>query len=108
VKNGKSPPFVMLYHSIFDSDEYASLTSVARDILWLLIRRYNGRNNGGIPLGCREAATWAHCGVTTAHSALKDLVNAGFITVKDKGRLVRSGDNRASRYHLNFKLPTKD
>jgi hypothetical protein len=107
VKKEKGEPFVMMFCSVFDSDEYAALSSIARSTLWLLIRRNNGSNNGTIPLGVREAARWSHCGQMTACRALDELVKAGFITVTDKGRMVRSGDNRATRWKLNFPLVSK-
>ena len=105
MKKTKREPFVMLYRSVFESDAYRNLAAIERDILWLLISHHNGRNNGAIPLGIREAATWSHCSNTTAYRALKTLATAGFISITDKGRLVQSGDNRATRWRLNFTLP---
>jgi hypothetical protein len=92
----------MMRHAMFDSPEYAALSPIEREILWLLIRRHNGSNNGAIPLGVREAASWCHCNQSTACRAFAVLKQTGFITVMDNGRLVRSGDNRATRWRLNF------
>jgi hypothetical protein len=39
----------MMLQSTFDSDEYRlRLTPFERDVLWLLIRRHNGKNNGDL------------------------------------------------------------
>jgi len=105
---GKHPPFVMLTHGVFDSDAYRDLSSKERDILWLLIRRHDGRNNGAIPLGTREAASWCHCTQPTACRALQRLERSGLISTTDKGRLVPGGTNRASRWRLNFLKKTDD
>jgi hypothetical protein len=104
VKNGKNAPFVMITREIFDSDKYRALTPVERDILWLLIRRYNGRNNGGISLGAREAAAWYGCGKSTANRALQGLEKARFISPVHKGHLVpvAGRENIATMWRLNF------
>ena len=104
MKNGKHPPFVMLTHAIFDSDRYRALTPIERDILWLLIRRQNGRNNGGISLGAREAAAWYGCGKSTANRALQRLEEAQFISPIHKGHLVpvAGRENVATTWKLIF------
>jgi hypothetical protein len=104
VNSGKHPPFMMMLHKVFDSEEYRALTSLERDILWLLIRRHNGRNNGGISLGVREAAAWCHCGKTTAHRALRRLEQTRFVTTAHKGHLVpiAARGNVATTWRLNF------
>ena len=104
MKNGKNAPFVMITREIFDSDKYRALTPVERDLLWLLIRRYNGRNNGGISLGAREAAAWYSCGKSTANRALQGLEKARFISPVHKGHLVpvAGRENVATMWRLNF------
>ena len=60
----------MMLQSTFDSDKYRLvLTPFERDILWLLIRRHNGKNNGDISLGAREAAEWYGYRKTAANDA---------------------------------------
>ena len=104
MKNGKHPPFVMMLHKIFDSEEYRALTSIERDVLLLLMRRHNGRNNGGISLGAREAAAWYGCGKSTANRALQGLEKARFISPVHKGHLVpiAARENVATTWRLNF------
>jgi len=94
----------MLRNAIFDSDRYRALAPIERDVLWLLIRRYNGRNNGGISLGAREAAAWYGCGKSTANRALQRLEEARFISPIHKGHLVpiASRENVATTWKLIF------
>ena len=98
----KHPPFIMLPHAVFDSDEFRALSPLAKVILMLMIRRHNGHNNGSIMLGSREAADWFQCDQSTAWRAMSELKRSGIVTVTDKGRLVRGGANRATRWQLNF------
>jgi hypothetical protein len=99
----------MLEYSLTDGPAFINLSSHATRILILLLRRFNGHNNGSIPLGAREAGQWCHCDHVTAWRALKELQKSNLITVVDKGRIVLdgSGINRATRWRLNFVRETK-
>ena len=77
----KVPSFVMLTHYMMDSPAWKSLPPISQ-ALWLHIRRrYNGNNNGDIPLGCRDAARFLNISKNTAADAFKDLLDRGFIKV---------------------------
>lgn len=78
-KGRSGPKFVMLRHDIMDSLAYRSLDAVARCVLHEIARRYNGNNNGQIPLSCREAAELVNISKDTASRAFKKLITAGFI-----------------------------
>jgi hypothetical protein len=103
----KKPPFVMIGKATFDSDEYRSLTSFERDVLWLLIRRYNGKNNGAVSLGAREAAEWYGYKKSSANNALRHLEETGFISPVHKGHFVPFPGRQsfATTWHLNFLKP---
>jgi hypothetical protein len=94
----------MLTHEIFDSDRYCALEPIDRDVLWLLIRKHNGRNNGSISLGLREVVARYRCSMTTASRAFQRLQKAGFITEVHKGHLVpvAGRTNVATTWRLNF------
>ena len=81
-------PFVRIPHSLFDSAEYRGLRPLSRDVLHLLIRRYNGRNNGQISLGAREAADWFGYGKTVANEAFRELEQAKLIAAVRRGHMV--------------------
>jgi hypothetical protein len=100
----KHPPFVMLPCSIFDSPEYRALRPVDRDLLWLLVRKHNGINNGNLALGVREAARHCHCSQMSACRAFANLQRAGLISATLKGHLVPEfgRPNVATHWRLNF------
>ncbi len=71
----------MVRHDIFDSLAFKSLSTVERS-LWLeIMRRFNGYNNGNIPLSCLEAAKFMGVSKNTANRAFKGLQAAGFVKV---------------------------
>lgn len=98
--NGRSAtakPFVMLPWFVFDSPAYRSLKPGPRALLWELIRKHNGLNNGQIGLGVREA-----CELLSMSD--KDTVSRYFKELEEKGliRTTRHGgfnmkDPRARR-----------
>jgi hypothetical protein len=107
MKNTKQPtaePFVMMTRTIFDSTEYRGLRPIDRDVLWLIIRRHNGVNNGGISLGARDVATWYGYGKTAANDALRRLEKVKLISAVRKGHLVPIAGRRnvATVWRLNF------
>jgi hypothetical protein len=69
--------FLQMYRNIKRSTAYHSLSSYARSLLFELIDRYNGCNNGYIGLGVREAAYELGCCNGTASNAMRELDDAG-------------------------------
>lgn len=104
--------FVMLRHDIMDSLAYRALSAPARCVLHEIIRRYNGNNNGEIPLSCREAADLVNVSKDTAGKAFTQLIDAGFI--KENSDNFQYVINRQSRrwgltYEgMNNTLPTNE
>jgi IclR helix-turn-helix domain len=96
--------FIMLPHAVYDSPEFESLKPIDIAVLLLMMRKYNGYNNGDIQLGVREVAHRCHCSLATASRALKSLQHAGFITLTYNGHLVRDfgRPNAPSRWKLNI------
>ncbi len=74
-------PFVNLRYDIMDSPAWLSLSCKARVAWTEVVRRYNGTNNGEIPLSCRELAVRANIGKGTAKKAFDELIEAGFIKI---------------------------
>jgi hypothetical protein len=84
--------FIMLRHDMMDSEAWKALSPESQ-ALWLHVRRrYNGNNNGDIPLSCREAAQLLNVSKNTAAKSFQQLENSGFI---------RLGQ------HSDFRLKTK-
>lgn len=77
----KAPSFVMLRHDMMESPAWLSLSLKAR-CTWLEIaRRYNGSNNGNIPLSCRELCDLLKISKTSATRAFDELIGKGFVRV---------------------------
>jgi hypothetical protein len=69
--------FLQLYTNIKRSSAYHSLSSYVRSLLFELIDRYNGCNNGMIGLGVREAVYELGCCKGTVSNAMRELDDAG-------------------------------
>jgi hypothetical protein len=70
-------PFVRLWWNVIDSDKFAMLDAYGIAALVHLTRKYNGCNNGLIPMGVRELARKLRCSQGTACNALRQLDDAG-------------------------------
>ena len=91
-KKRNSHNFVMLRFDIMKSEAWRSLSPVARCVWTEIMLRFNGNNNGQIPLSCREAATLCNTSNNTAARAFNDLIDRGFIKIAG---------------HSDFRLKTK-
>jgi hypothetical protein len=69
--------FLSLFTNVKRSRAYHGLSCVARALLFEVIDRFNGCNNGMIGLGCREASHELNCGKSTAARAMHELDDAG-------------------------------
>lgn len=78
---GKGHSFIMLRHDMIDSAAWRSLSCNARCVWLEVVRRYNGYNNGSIPMSCREAGKLCGFSQNTAGRAFKELEDAGFLKV---------------------------
>ena len=66
-----------MLHSNVKRSRPHGLGARARALLFELIDRYNGANNGMIGFGAREAAYELQCGKSSAASALRELDDSG-------------------------------
>lgn len=80
-KGRSKATFVMLRHDIMKSSAWRSLSPNARTLWTEIALRYNGHNNGDIPLSCREAADLCNIGKNTAARAFDELEERGFIKI---------------------------
>ena len=96
--------FAALEHSLMASSSYRALTTNARALLLELVIMYNGKNNGELYLGVRDAAD--RMGVTdtkVATAAFRELQDMGFIAEVEKGHFaVKAGDKRATCWRLTW------
>lgn len=77
----KGPSFIMLRHDMKKSLAWQSLSCPARAVWLEIMGRFNGYNNGSIPLSCREAADFCNIGKGTAARAFAELLDRGFIDI---------------------------
>lgn len=117
--NGESR-HVRLHHWVMETAAWRTMGAVPRSILVELMRRYNGSNNGHIPMSIREISSLVRIGKTTAADGLQELEDRGFIREAIPSSFARktsaSGPaGRSSRWRLTeFKcdltsdLPTKE
>jgi hypothetical protein len=77
--------FVKLPYSLLDSEALVAASSHATRLLVLLLRKYNGKNNGSIICGVREAAAWCHCSKGTASKVFIELQTLGIIKAVRRG-----------------------
>jgi hypothetical protein len=108
-------PFVMLSHWAFDCVAYRTLKPGPRALLWELIRRHNGENNGKIGFSQRYMAS-AICVADreTIAAYVRELEARGFIKAMRRGGFnLKVADRRATEWALTWlkigdELPTKE
>lgn len=105
----------MLSHWAFDSAAYRSLKPGPRALLWELIRRHNGANNGRIGFSQRAMSEAINVADReTVASYVRELEARGFIIAQRRGGFnVKAADRRASEWALTMfpigdELATKD
>lgn len=112
-KKGRSKfrTFVMLRHDVTGSPAFLSLSPVAVAVLIQVRRRYNGSNNGEIPLSVREAAGLVNVSPDTAGRAFKELVAKGFLVSTRKSTFANKKMSRRWRLTdeaTETELPTNE
>jgi len=115
---GRSAGFVRhvrLDHWIFDCAVYRRLKPGPRALLWELIRRFNGSNNGRIGMGVRAAGTAVGVDPGTVGGYFHKLEAEGFIVATRRGafNMKAPTDRIATEWRLTWlpsdgQAPTKD
>jgi len=84
-RNATATAFIMLENYVFDCDAFRTMKLGPRCLLFELIRRHNGSNNGAIALGVRDAAKRLGVNKDTASGYFRALVERGFIAPSRPG-----------------------
>jgi hypothetical protein len=84
-KKEKASRHIRLQHWMLHSPAWRSLSTEARALYVQLAMRYIGTNNGRISYSVREGAEECRIGKSTAHRALNDLVDRGFMVATKHG-----------------------
>jgi hypothetical protein len=82
--DGLPERFILLDHNLLDSEAFRALSAPAVKVLVIIMRRYNGANNGEISFGVREGEAYGLSRNITA-AALEDLQNKGFLVCTRPG-----------------------
>lgn len=104
--------FSAIRHDIVKSPAFRSLPSIPRAIWLELMVRFNGHNNGDIPLSCREVAELLNVSKNTASRGFDLLLDRGLIGIgQDSSFTVKTRLSR--RWTLTHEpvgngLPTND
>lgn len=96
-KRGKQP-FVMLYHSMADTEAWRTLKPAPRALYLEIKRNYNGHNNGKVLLSYRDAANRLNCCYNSVGKWFKELEKRGFIKCRQRPQLGPSGVGRTSHW----------
>ena len=114
-RKGRSAPaakHVGLYRHLLISTAWRHLSCPGRALYVELAYRYNGENNGRIPMSVREAAGALNVAPNTAHKAFGELQETGFIKVGTLGSFSFKQRHATewilTEYGLKGERPTKD
>ncbi len=98
---GGSGHFVQLHQWMMNTAAWRSLSPQCRAVYIEVARLYNGRNNGYLGLGARDAADRANINKDTACKCFATLVDVGFLEAAQLGRF-----NMNSRRVTEWRLTT--
>jgi hypothetical protein len=100
-RKGNGPSFIQLFHWMVDMPVWHSLSPRAVVAYLELARRYNGTNNGSLHLSARELARAWGWSIDTAASAIRELVEKGFIEItRASGFNMKDRKRQATEYRL--------
>lgn len=114
-RNKKNPilngRFMAVPNHIWDSPAMRDCDAKSRVVFLEILRRYDGYNNGHIPLSVREAAQKVNISKGTANNKIHELVKVGLINITKNSGFNMKG--RTSReYEITFhpcdKRPAKN
>lgn len=98
-------PYTKLEHRVMDAPAYNRVSPNARSLLFALIRRHKGDNNGALWLSVRDgAALMGVVDLTAASNAFDELQEAGFIVCTSEAHfsVKASETSRARCWRLTF------
>ena len=114
-RTGRGAPaakHVRLYRHLLVTEAWRHLSCYGRGLYVELAYRYNGENNGRIPLSKRDAAMALNTCTNTASKAFCEFQNTGFIKVATLGSFTNKRRNSTewilTEYGLRNERPTKE
>jgi CRP-like cAMP-binding protein len=108
----KTPRFVMITHTMMNTEAWQDLTGVAVKLLLNFVKMHDGSNNGQLALTEQQAADAIGVSRNTASRALEELISHGFLRVTQRGafhvKTKRPSIWRLTFVHTNGKGPTHE
>lgn len=89
-RNGKRR-FSSIPHFVLDSPDFRNLSGRAVKALLILVRQFNGHNNGDLSAPFKYAREWGFSSKTTLAKALKELRERNLIIVTREGKFLTPG-----------------
>lgn len=77
--------FAAIPHDVMNSAAYADLSNAARCLLFDLVKRFNGHNNGEIAMSHREARALLRVSPRKVTAAFDELLTHGFVELAAEG-----------------------
>jgi Fic family protein len=84
-RSQKHKRFVLFDYEQIESQAFRCLTGGALKLLIMVRKRFNGFDNGHISFSVREGRDLLGCSVNTISRYFDELVDKGFLKVKEKG-----------------------
>jgi hypothetical protein len=98
--------FVQIWHEVIESPAYQSLSVHAKATLVELCNRYNGVNNGRIPLSQREIGQRLRTGQHQAFRAMKDLAGHG-LAIPERAGWFSPNHCHSTEWRITFQATDK-
>jgi transcriptional regulator with XRE-family HTH domain len=99
--------FSSIDHEIQDHPAFMGLSARGKALVWLVLRHFNGKNNGKIPVSADVIRAWLRCGWRAIAPTVAE-VEASRIAVRTKLGIYRPGTAlQATEWRLTF-LPVGD
>ena len=99
----KGEPHIRLHRGVTYSEAWKGLSCVARCVLLEVWVRHNGFNNGQIACSHRQIKKALRIGSAKATSAFRELQDAGFIIMRQRGSFdwkAGAGEGRATEWEI--------
>lgn len=102
-KKPKSTPFILIEKTLLKSNEWAKLSSIARDLYLELKCNYNGYNNGQLIASYTYIRKKYGYGYGTISKGFRELISNDFISQTQRGELAGLFGKKANAYKLTGK-----
>jgi hypothetical protein len=101
-RKGVGRRFIAMDHELIDHPAFMGLSARGKATVLLLLRRFNGSNNGKIPVSFRDIQAFVPCHPRNVEPTIKELEASRLAERTQKGVYRPGGDAVASLWRLTF------